>query len=121
MALAVVGLVVALLPVAVAFGWSAVTNGLDNPIGAGDGSMPTGSATLGGSAPGSLVSAVTMPEFSRTPTGSRVQAARVVYVSTEGDTGKPTEVSGSVFTPPGPAPSGGWPVVRLGSRHTGRG
>ena len=40
-----------------------------------------------------------------------VRAARVFYRSTNGDTGQPTEVSGSVFVPVGTAPPGGWPVV----------
>jgi pimeloyl-ACP methyl ester carboxylesterase len=46
--------------------------------------------------------------------GSGLQAARIVYRSTSGDTGGPTVVSGSVFVPEKPAPSGGWPVVAFG-------
>ena len=48
-----------------------------------------------------------------------MQAARVVYRSTNGDTEAPTVVSGSVFAPVGPAPEGGWPVVALAHGTTG--
>jgi pimeloyl-ACP methyl ester carboxylesterase len=43
-----------------------------------------------------------------------MEAARVLYRSTSGDTGAPTVVSGSVFVPKGKAPEGGWPVVAFG-------
>lgn len=76
--------------------------------------QPIAGADLSGSGPGSLVSAMTMPEFSRSPQGSVLNSARVVYRSTNGDTGEPTVVSGSVFTPGGAAPAGGWPVVAFG-------
>lgn len=75
--------------------------------------QPIAGADLSGTGPGTLVSAVSMPEFGRTLTASPMKAARVVYRSTEGDTGRPTVVSGSVFTPTGPPPPGGWPVVSL--------
>ncbi|MGU3500201.1 alpha/beta hydrolase [Mycobacterium sp. C31M] len=80
---------------------------------------PIAGADLSGTGPGSLVSAMTMPEFSRTPQGSAMNAARVVYRSTDGDTGQPTEVSGSVFTPQGSPPAGGWPVVAFGHGTVG--
>lgn len=70
-------------------------------------------ADLSGTGPGTLISAMTMPEFSRTQAATPMKAARVVYRSTEGDTGRPTVVSGSVFIPTGPPPPGGWPVVSL--------
>ena len=92
----VAAVAVVVLAVAVPLGWSAVTSGQANQGGQADGAKPIASATLGGTAPGSLISATTMPDFDKTPTGRRLQSARVVYVSTEGDTGKPTEVSGSV-------------------------
>lgn len=76
--------------------------------------QPVEGADLSGSGPGTLVSAMTMPEFSRSPQGSQLNAARVVYRSTNGDTGEPTVVSGAVFTPGGSAPVGGWPVVAFG-------
>lgn len=76
--------------------------------------QPIEGADLSGSGAGSLVSAMSMPEFSRSPQGSALNSARVVYRSTSGDTGEPTEVSGAVFTPGGSAPAGGWPVVAFG-------
>lgn len=39
------------------------------------------------------------------------RGARVRYGSTEGDTGAPTVVSGTVYTPGGTAPPGGFPVI----------
>lgn len=72
------------------------------------------SADLSGSGPGSLVSATTMPGVTRTLEGRGLRAARVLYRSTSGDDGKETVVSGSVFTPRGDAPDGGWPVVAFG-------
>jgi pimeloyl-ACP methyl ester carboxylesterase len=71
-------------------------------------------AQFSGYGPGSLVSATTMPWLTRTFQGRGYRAARVVYRSTNGDTGAPTVVSGSVFTPKGEAPQGGWPVVAFG-------
>ena len=48
------------------------------------------------------MSAMTMPAFRQAqPTAARSQAARVVYHSTNGDSGKETVVSGAVFTPAG--------------------
>jgi Secretory lipase len=72
------------------------------------------SADLSGSGPGSLVSAMTMPGYSNTADGRPMHSARVVYRSTSGDTGEPTVVSGTVFTPLGDAPQDGWPVVSFG-------
>jgi hypothetical protein len=83
------------------------------------GPTPIQGADLTGSGPGTLVSAVTMPNFSRTREAKDLQAARVVYRSTSGDTGQQTEVSGSVFVPAKPAPPGGWPVVAFGHGSTG--
>ncbi|MGB8406980.1 MAG: lipase family protein [Mycobacterium sp.] len=76
--------------------------------------QPIATADLSGTGPGTLVSAVTMPDFSRNLKTTQMNAARVVYRSTEGDTGQPTVVSGSVFTPTGPPPPAGWPVIALG-------
>lgn len=80
---------------------------------------PIPNADLSGSGPGSLISASSMPVFSRSPEGQLVDAARVVYRSTNGDTGQQTEVSGSVFTPKGAVPDGGWPVISFGHGTTG--
>jgi dienelactone hydrolase len=87
--------------------------------GAGGDPVPIQTADLTGSGPGSLVSAMTMPALVRTEEGKVLQAARVVYRSTSGDTGRETVVSGAVFTPLGEAPEGGWPVVALGHGTTG--
>ena len=69
--------------------------------------------------PGSLVSAVKMPDFDRTNFGRSIRSARVLYRSTAGDTGAPTVVSGSVFTPKATPPPGGWPVVAIGHGTVG--
>jgi Secretory lipase len=92
---------------------------VDKPDSAQAQPVPIGTADLSGSGPGSLVSASTMPGFSRTADGSNVTAARVVYRSTNGDSGRETVVSGSVFTPTGPIPDGGWPVVAFGHPNIG--
>lgn len=76
-------------------------------------------ARIGGSAPGSLVSAEPMPDFTRSLVGSSMRSARVTYRSTAGDTGAPTVVSGSVFTPRTQAPVGGWPVIAFAHGTTG--
>jgi hypothetical protein len=75
---------------------------------------PIALADVSGSGPGSLVSATTMPDYSNTADGRPMHSARVVYRSTSGDTGEPTVVSGTVFTPLGTAPQGGWPAVSFG-------
>lgn len=49
--------------------------------------------------------------------GSRRQV--VTYRSTSGVDGSGTEVTGTVFTPQGVAPDGGWPVVTVGHGTTG--
>lgn len=81
------------------------------------GPIPT--ARLGGEGPGTLRSAVTMPALTSDLTSVGVQAAKVEYRSTEGDTGQPTLVSGTVFVPTGDAPDGGWPVIAFGHGTTG--
>jgi dienelactone hydrolase len=80
--------------------------------------IPIPGADLSGSGPGSLVSAMTMPDFMRKTNAREMHAARVVYRSTSGD-GHPTVVSGSVFTPGIDPPEGGWPVVSFGHGTTG--
>lgn len=81
--------------------------------------VPIETAELGGSGPGSLVSATTMPALRKTIAGRHMQAARVVYRSTNGDTGTETVVSGAVFTPLGEPPPGGWPILSFGHGTTG--
>lgn len=95
---------------------------LDSVTGADDPGrepQPIPTADLGGSGPGALVSAMTMPGYARTGYGTSTRSARVVYRSTNGDTGAETVVSGTVFTPLGDPPEGGWPVVSLGHGTTG--
>lgn len=80
---------------------------------------PVSSADLTGSGPGSLVSAMTMPQVVHQMYNSAVRAARVVYRSTEGDSGDPTQVSGSVFVPSRTPPDAGWPVIAIAHGTTG--
>jgi hypothetical protein len=91
----------------------------DPSPGSGGAPTPIGSADLSGSDRGSLLKAMTMPGFAATQAGMLVHAARVTYRSTSGDTGQETVVTGSVFTPVGPAPQGGWPVIAFGHGTTG--
>jgi hypothetical protein len=91
---------------------------LDNLRGHGA-PAPVATADLRGSGPGSLVSATTMPNLTRSLGSTGVQSARVLYRSTSGDTGAPSIVSGTVFVPHGDAPAGGWPVVSFGHGTTG--
>lgn len=81
--------------------------------------VPIETADLGGAGPGALVSATTMPALQKELTGRQLQAARVVYRSTNGDNGAQTVVSGSVFTPVGEPPQGGWPILSFGHGTTG--
>jgi len=71
-------------------------------------------ADLTTSGPGSLVSATTMPGVTRRVEAGNLRAARVLYWSSSGDREVSTVVSGSVFTPEGSPPAGGWPVVAIG-------
>ncbi len=80
---------------------------------------PVETADLTGDGPGALVSTTTMPAVTQTWEGRNLRAARVVYRSTSGDTGAPTVVSGSVFTPLGDPPAQGWPVVAIGHGTVG--
>lgn len=80
---------------------------------------PVAGVHLGGSAPGSLLSAVTMPKIEDRVRQAGIVAARITYRSTDGSTGRPTVVSGSVFVPDRAAPPGGWRVVALGHGSTG--
>lgn len=107
---AVVGVVVAVSPA-----WGSLTGDdtrADEPV-------AIEGAQVGGSEPGSLLSATTMPKFLAAANRPDLRAARVVYRSTNGDTGAQTTVSGSVFTPEGVPPPGGWPVVALAHGTTG--
>lgn len=76
-------------------------------------------ADYSGSGPGSLKSAEELLTIDRRISGISSVAARVVYTSTSGVDGSPTEVSGTVFAPQGDAPEGGWPVIAYGHGTTG--
>src|SRR5438128_3464748 len=76
-------------------------------------------AQIGGSEPGSLVSATTMDQLNKDPDSALWDSARVLYRSTSGDTGQSTVVSGSVYVPKAPVPEGGWPVMAFGHGTTG--
>lgn len=46
-------------------------------------------------------------------------ATTIVYRSTSGVDGRGTDVTGTVLTPPGTPPEGGWPIVTVGHGTTG--
>ncbi|MCJ0905267.1 lipase family protein [Rhodococcus sp. ARC_M6] len=52
-------------------------------------------------------------------TGTGATARKILYGSTSGIDGRETRVSGTVFTPPGTPPEGGWPIVSVGHGTTG--
>ena len=117
--LAAVVVVVVVVAVAASVVWFSSGAATDEPQGGGaaEHSIPVLSAVVGGSGPGSLLSAETMPGLADVLNG-RMHAARVVYRSTSGD-GQRTVVSGSVFVPSGDPPEGGWPVISYGHGTTG--
>ena len=69
--------------------------------------------------PGSVIEAKSMPNIGRGITTLGATAARVVYRSTSGVDGSPTEVSGAVFVPAGRPPAGGWPVLAFAHGTSG--
>lgn len=81
--------------------------------------IPVATADLTASGAGSLVSATTMPGVTRRVEAGDLRAARVLYWSSSGDRAVPAVVSGSVFTPEGNPPPGGWPVVAIGHGTVG--
>lgn len=117
----VLGVIVALViaaAITLAITWPALLRHFDTPPTIGD-PEPVATADLSGSGNGSLLSAMTMPAFSATEGADTVRAARVTYRSSNGDSGQQTVVSGSVFTPTGTPPPGGWPVIAFGHGTTG--
>jgi pimeloyl-ACP methyl ester carboxylesterase len=114
------GLAVAtVVALVVAIVWVSLAPRVGDQVGApARDAVPVVGADLTGSGPGSLVSATTMPGIMREVDSRKVQAARVVYRSTSGD-GRPSVVSGGVFTPKGAPPEGGWPVIAYGHATTG--
>ncbi|MEH6793157.1 MAG: lipase family protein [Rhodococcus sp. (in: high G+C Gram-positive bacteria)] len=82
-------------------------------------SEPPPPSTFGGAVPGSLISAEPIEDIAADITELGATATRVVYRSTSGVTGEPSDVSGTVVIPGGTAPQGGWPVVSYGHGTTG--
>ncbi|WP_319456310.1 MULTISPECIES: lipase family protein [unclassified Mycobacterium] len=74
---------------------------------------------FGGSGPGTLVAATTMPTLDRRLEAVTSVAAKVTYTSTSGVTNELTEVTGTVFAPRGAPPEGGWPIIAYGHPTTG--
>ena len=72
-------------------------------------------------APGSLVEAKPFSDVDVIFKQLGATAVKVLYRSTSGIDGSPTEVSGSVFVPAGQPPKGGWPVVAFAHGTTGIG
>lgn len=77
------------------------------------------SGDFSGSGPGTLRSAESLPTVDRRLTRLTSTAARITYESTSGVDGSTVLVSGTVFSPVGPAPAGGWPIVAYGHGTTG--
>jgi hypothetical protein len=74
---------------------------------------------FGGTEPGSLVSANSLPDLDPGLRDKTSMAARIVYTSTSGISDTQVQVSGTVLVPKGAAPPGGWPVVAVGHPNTG--
>ena len=68
---------------------------------------------------GALISQQPVPDIDPAITALGATATRVVYRSTSGVDDGGAEVVGTVFTPGGPAPDGGRPVVTVGHGTTG--
>lgn len=75
------------------------------------------SAVLDG--PGSVVRVEPLSRLAPELQAVAARSARVVYRSTDVETGRWTSVSGAVFLPKGSAPQGGWPVVAVGHEGSG--
>ncbi|WP_037176272.1 lipase family protein [Rhodococcus sp. UNC363MFTsu5.1] len=68
---------------------------------------------------GALIGDQPLAETAAVSPNGPVTARELVYRSTSGLDGSGTEVSGTVFVPPGAAPDGGWPIVTVGHGTTG--
>lgn len=60
---------------------------------------------------GSIIESAPMTDVDPSVGVLKGRSFRVTYWSTSGITGKPTQVTGAVFVPPGKAPHLGWPVL----------
>ena len=86
------------------------------PIFAGSEALPAPDLTDDG--PGSLVEMKPV-KGDRNFDEAGATAARIVYRSTNGVDGRPTQVSALIAVPAGPPPKGGWPIISLGHEATG--
>ncbi|MBY6709481.1 MULTISPECIES: lipase family protein [unclassified Rhodococcus (in: high G+C Gram-positive bacteria)] len=68
---------------------------------------------------GTVISSEPVEDIDPSITAVGATATRIVYWSTSGLDGRPTAVSGIVFTPDAPAPNGSRPVVSFGHGTTG--
>ncbi len=68
---------------------------------------------------GALLGAEPFTDIDTRITGVGATAQRLRYRSTSGIDGSGTEVTGTVFTPAGAPPAGGWPIVTVGHGTTG--
>jgi pimeloyl-ACP methyl ester carboxylesterase len=74
---------------------------------------------FGGTGPGSLLSANTLPTIDRRLKQMTSVAARITYLSTSGVDGSQQPISGTVFAPKGVPPEGGWPIIAFGHATSG--
>ncbi|MCW2732925.1 MAG: hypothetical protein JWR13_3741 [Mycobacterium sp.] len=88
-----------------------------------DRTAPPRGATLagdfGGSGPGTLVAAESIPDLDPQLRDVTALAAKITYLSTSGINDSHPQVSGTVFVPKGDPPPGGWKVVAFGHPATG--
>lgn len=114
--LVTLALVVVAVPYTRAIGMQAIEDvlhgGAGRPLSGDDADLPE-------AGPGSLVSSTPLAGFSHSIDGSRIDAVRVLYRSTSGDTGESTVVSGAVFVPKGRAPGTDLPIISFGHGTTG--
>lgn len=82
-------------------------------------SVAEGFPELGGTDPGSLVSATPFDTIDPNITATGASAWRIRYMSTSAVGGVPAEVTGVVLVPGGPAPYDGWHVVAYNHSNTG--
>jgi predicted small lipoprotein YifL len=86
------------------------------PIFSGAETLPAPDLTDDG--PGSLVE-MKLVKGDRNFDEAGATAARIVYRSTSGVDGRPTQVSALIAVPAGPPPKGGWPIISFGHEATG--
>jgi len=80
---------------------------------------PTLTPDMTDDGPGSLVSVEPYAQGAELLDDDEATYMRVVYKSTSGIDGKPTEVSAALAIPAGQPPKGGWPVVGFGQGTKG--